>query len=384
MYKYHRIICPLNIRTLFLALGCLKKYNKIKHDLEKILIKVFDFNDFVLFDSGRHALYAALAGTDKTKPDVIMPLFSCPIVPVVIKEARKTPVYADVEQSSFSIDFADVRKKITKQTAAVIVVHEFGNPVPIVQLKELRDFFDGIIIEDAAIALGSTYLDGSPVGQVGDYTIFSGGLGKPVSANSWGGLGLKHKKAFVTAAPSEMRSSIESIINIFALLFIRHYLIYNLVHTLFSKKVKDDATDFPEKLMLPSRLDNILMLKQIEHLKTQHSIRHGNGRKIINLFNQHGIQTLNTKNNAFPVFSKIPFILPKEDHTKKLIAIFKAYGIEITRPYRSNFITENMTGFRKINNIYEKILTITVNNEIKGDFFKNLNLAITHYKTQVV
>ena len=383
MYKYHRIICPLNVKTVFLALGCLKKYNRIKHDLKKILIKIFDFNDFEFFDSGRHALYAAIADTDETKSDVIIPLFSCPIIPVVIKEAGKTPVYADVEPTSFSIDFADVQKKITKQTAAVIVVHEFGNPVSIVKLKELRGFFDGIIIEDAAIALGSTYLDGTPVGQIGDYTIFSGGLGKPVSANSWGGLGLKHKKAFMTAS-SEMRSSIKSIINILALLFIRHYFIYNLTRALFSKKVKEDATDFPEKLMLPSRLDNILMLTQIEHLKTQHSIRRENGRKIINLFNQHGIQTLNTKDNSFPVFSKIPFILPREDHTKKLIAIFKAYGIEITRPYRSNFITANMKDFRKLNNIYEKTLTITVNNEIKRDFFKNLSLAITHYKTQVV
>ena len=71
-------------------------------------------------------------------------------------------------------------------------------------------------------------------------------------------------------------------------------------------------------------------------------------------------------------FTGIPFI-----------EIFKAYGIEITRPYRSNFISENMKNFRNVNNIYKKILTITVNNEIEGYFFKNLNLAITHYKTRV-
>lgn len=80
------------------------------------------------------------------------------------------PIFADVDKYTRNIDLADVEKKITRRTRAIIPVHYGGRPVELDPLKEVAR---GIpIIEDAAHACGAFY-KGRPVGSHGNMACYS-------------------------------------------------------------------------------------------------------------------------------------------------------------------------------------------------------------------
>ena len=82
------------------------------------------------------------------------------------------PVFADICSDTFNIDPEDIRRKITKNTKAIIYVDYAGQPCDIKAILEIADEFDLYLIEDACHAIGAEY-DGRKVGNFSDLTIFS-------------------------------------------------------------------------------------------------------------------------------------------------------------------------------------------------------------------
>ena len=60
------------------------------------------------------------------------------------------PVFADLERNTYNLDPADVERRITPRTKAIIAVHLTGNPVRLDALKALADKHKLILIEDCA------------------------------------------------------------------------------------------------------------------------------------------------------------------------------------------------------------------------------------------
>jgi perosamine synthetase len=89
-----------------------------------------------------------------------------------VKTLGATPICVDVEIDSWCISPAAVRSAINKATKAIIVTHLYGNVASISALVELSKEFGLPLIEDAAEALGSEYLDGK-LGTFGDIGVFS-------------------------------------------------------------------------------------------------------------------------------------------------------------------------------------------------------------------
>jgi dTDP-4-amino-4,6-dideoxygalactose transaminase len=83
-----------------------------------------------------------------------------------------TVVPADVRESDCWLDLADVERRITPRTKAVVPVHFAGGPGDLDALFELADRYGLRVIEDAAHAFGSAY-DGTLVGARGDVVCFS-------------------------------------------------------------------------------------------------------------------------------------------------------------------------------------------------------------------
>ncbi len=83
-----------------------------------------------------------------------------------------TPVFADVDPSTFSLTAASIEEVITTRTRAVIVVHQLGMPADLDAIRALCDRRGVAIVEDAACAIGSTYR-GSPIGGHSDLVVFS-------------------------------------------------------------------------------------------------------------------------------------------------------------------------------------------------------------------
>ena len=96
--------------------------------------------------------------------EVICPAFTFYATAEPIALLGATPVFADIERETMNIDPADVARKITPRTKAIIPVHLFGRPAKIDELK-----LHGLpVIEDAAQAFG-----GGEVAQKGIAATFS-------------------------------------------------------------------------------------------------------------------------------------------------------------------------------------------------------------------
>ena len=83
--------------------------------------------------------------------EVVCPAFTFYATAESIARRGATPVFAEIDPITLNLDPADVEKRITPRTKAIMPVHLFGRPAPI---EELRAF--GLpLIEDAAQAFGS-------------------------------------------------------------------------------------------------------------------------------------------------------------------------------------------------------------------------------------
>lgn len=88
-----------------------------------------------------------------------------------IRYVNANPVFAEVD-ASYNMDIADVRKKITAKTKAILLVHQIGMPADIDAYKALCEEHNLILIEDAACAVGSAY-KGGKIGSHSDLVCFS-------------------------------------------------------------------------------------------------------------------------------------------------------------------------------------------------------------------
>lgn len=118
------------------------------------------------------ALHLALAALGIGPGDeVIVPSFTWVATANVVLYCGATPVLADVDRKSFNIDPADVARKLSPRTKAVIAVHLFGLCADMDALRAVLPQ-DMPIIEDAACAAGASY-KGKYAGGIGALAAFS-------------------------------------------------------------------------------------------------------------------------------------------------------------------------------------------------------------------
>jgi dTDP-4-amino-4,6-dideoxygalactose transaminase len=82
------------------------------------------------------------------------------------------PVYVDIDPEIYTVDPAEVRKKISSRTKAIIPVHLYGHPCDMDAINDLAREYGLYIIEDACQAHGAGYKD-KRAGSMGDAACFS-------------------------------------------------------------------------------------------------------------------------------------------------------------------------------------------------------------------
>src|SRR5881394_2658112 len=98
-----------------------------------------------------------------------------------ITYCRAQPVFVDVHEDTFTMNPAELERRLTKKTKAIIPVHLFGQPAdmdPILDFARAHGLF---VIEDAAQAHGAEY-KGLKAGTMGDAGCFSFYPGKNLGA----------------------------------------------------------------------------------------------------------------------------------------------------------------------------------------------------------
>jgi len=123
--------------------------------------------------SGTAALHIAViaAGIGPGDEVITSPITDIGTVIGVIYQ-QGVPVFADLGASTYNLDPADVERRITPKTKAIIAVHLCGNPCDLHALKAIADRHKLILIEDACQAWGAKYR-GQPIGTVGHIACFS-------------------------------------------------------------------------------------------------------------------------------------------------------------------------------------------------------------------
>jgi dTDP-4-amino-4,6-dideoxygalactose transaminase len=139
-------------------------------------------------NSGSDALTLALRALDIGPGDEVITTPFTYIAPAEsIHQVGAKIVFADIDPRTFLIDPADVAKKITARTKAIIPVHLFGQAAPLDALFALAKPRGIQIVEDCAQAIGATY-QRRPVGSHGALGCFSFYPTKNLGADGDGGM----------------------------------------------------------------------------------------------------------------------------------------------------------------------------------------------------
>jgi dTDP-4-amino-4,6-dideoxygalactose transaminase len=139
--------------------------------------------------SGTAALHIAVAAAGIGPGDeVITSPITDPGTVIGVLYQQAVPVFADLGPDNYNLDVADVQRRITPKTKAIIAVHLLGNPCDLDALKTLADRHGLVLIEDCAQAWGARYR-GRPIGTVGQIACFSLQDSKHVTCGDGGMVG---------------------------------------------------------------------------------------------------------------------------------------------------------------------------------------------------
>jgi dTDP-4-amino-4,6-dideoxygalactose transaminase len=144
----------------------------------------------VALNSGTSALHLMMLALGIGPGDeVIVPSFTFAATANSVALTGATPVFADVELDTYSLDPDDVKRKITSKTRAIMPVHLYGHPANMKQLEAIAKKHSLLLLEDAAQAhLASD--QGIPVGAWGAAAAFSFYPTKNVTAGEGGTVAL--------------------------------------------------------------------------------------------------------------------------------------------------------------------------------------------------
>ena len=181
--------------------------------------------NFFTFFKGRVALYAILKTIGiKENDEIILPGFTCVVVPNAIIYLKGRPVYVDIDKKTYNIDVTKIEEKITHRTKAIIAQHTFGIPAEMDKILEIVKKYNLYVIEDSCHAIGSKY-KGKEVGTFGDAAFFSSQWSKPITT----GLG-----GWAVVNNPELKEKMEKIYNEFSEPTKREILILKLQYFLYS------------------------------------------------------------------------------------------------------------------------------------------------------
>ncbi len=133
--------------------------------------------------SGTAGLQLALRASGVSDGDEVVtsPLSFVASANVCVME-RATPVFADVDAVTLTLDPDAAAAAVTQRTTAILPVHIFGYPASMEPLEEL-----GLpIVEDACEALGARYADGRTVGGRGHPAVFGFYANKQITTGEGG------------------------------------------------------------------------------------------------------------------------------------------------------------------------------------------------------
>ena len=156
---------------------------------EEELARYVGSKNAAALSAGTAAIHMALKALGVKKDDIVFCsslTFSATANPIIYQNA--TPVFIDSEKETWNMDPKALEKAFEKypNPKAVIVVHLYGTPAKIEEIKEICDKHNVPLVEDAAESLGATY-NGKQTGTFGKFGVYSFN-GNKIITTSGGGM----------------------------------------------------------------------------------------------------------------------------------------------------------------------------------------------------
>lgn len=188
-----------------------------------------------LYWKGRVGLYALLKAMGIGKgDDVLLPAFTCVVVPNAILYLGARPVYVDVNPNTFLPDLDQIKRGITKDTRCILVQNTFGLSHQVDEICAFARENNIYTIEDCTHGFGGTF-KGKPNGSFSDAAFYSTQWNKPFSTGVGG---------FVFLRNTDLREDLEEVNK--ELLPVSHQKNFSLSVLIFLKKyLINDFTYWP-------------------------------------------------------------------------------------------------------------------------------------------
>ena len=175
-------------------------YGNFSRAFEEEIAAKHDARFAVCCNSGTSALHMTLACLMETEgwregDEVLVPAITFVATSNMVLLCGLEPVFVDVDPYTYNIDPAQIEKKITARTRAIMPVHLFGLPCAMDSIMDIAARHDLRVIEDSAETMFARY-KGKSVGSFGDIACFSTYVGHML-ATGVGGLALTDNPEYV-------------------------------------------------------------------------------------------------------------------------------------------------------------------------------------------
>ena len=201
-----------------------------KEFIKKILIEGILSSNTFLYWKARVGLYALLKTMDiKEGDEVILPAYTCVVVPNAILYLGAKPVYVDVSADSYNMDIDNVKTAITNRTKVIICQNTYGLSTDLEELTALAKQHNLFTIEDCTHGFGGTY-NGIPNGLSCDAAIYSTQWNKPFSTGIGGFVVTKNNaiaKKLSALDKDLIEPSTKEQRKLKALYFVKRYLLHD-------------------------------------------------------------------------------------------------------------------------------------------------------------
>lgn len=168
--------------------------NYMSEKFESLFAKKHKQKFAISSNSGTSTLHQALHAFGVGHGDeVIIPSLTVGMCGFVVWQCGATPVFADVDKNTFLIDPEDIKKKITKKTKAIMVVHLYGLMCDMDKIIKIAKKNNLRVLEDCAQCF-LAYDDKKRIsGTIGDVGSWSFESSKHLSSSEGGVLTTNNK-----------------------------------------------------------------------------------------------------------------------------------------------------------------------------------------------
>lgn len=160
--------------------------SKSEQDLGERIAGFFGGGRCLLLAKGRVGLYVGLKAMGLPRGGkVLMPGYTCMVVPSAVQFAGLEPAYVDINPETYNIDPRLLDKVADVASSALIVQHTYGIPCDMAAIGAWAEAGRVPVIEDCCHSFGSRF-EGRLCGTFGEFAFMSGQWNKPFSTGLGG------------------------------------------------------------------------------------------------------------------------------------------------------------------------------------------------------